>query len=243
MSISSGSSLILTSKRSCTSLRILASFSSDTNVMAKPLVPNRPALATWKETCDRTSRPHRRKTHKGREEMQDMKDRETQGVGEDTGLSSRCGAYPMQVGIWILRHVVVKGNVHPLDVHASAKQVGSHENPSLKIFKLLIPRKPLWERKSERVLRFSSLKGPFCSQGHKTSCPSLTHLSSWGIPQWIEITGTFCTTRSWARAMQRCTDFTNITTCVRAWCVWDWRDVRPWGCVWERLRAGVLSNF
>lgn len=49
MSISSGSSLMLTSKRSCTSLRILASFSSDTNVIAKPLVPKRPALATWKE--------------------------------------------------------------------------------------------------------------------------------------------------------------------------------------------------
>lgn len=147
MSISSGSSLILTSKRSCTSLRILASFSSDTNVIAKPLVPNRPALATWKETRDRTGRPHRRKTHKRRDEMQD---KETEGVGKDTGISSRCGAYPMQVGVWILRHVVVKGDVHPLDVHASAKQVGSHENPSLKIFKLLIPRKPLWERKAKK---------------------------------------------------------------------------------------------
>ena len=61
------------------------------------------------------------------------------------------------------------------------------------------------------------LKGLFVtssSQGHKTSSPSLTHLSSWGIPQWIEITGTFCSTRSWARAMQRCTDLIWIIMCV-----------------------------
>ena len=69
--------------------------------------------------------------------------KETKGVGEDPGIPSGCGAYPMQVGVRILRHVVVKGNVHPLNVHASAKQVGSHKNSSLKIFKLLIPRKPL----------------------------------------------------------------------------------------------------
>lgn len=50
-----------------------------------------------------------------------MQDKETEGVGKDTGIASRCGAYPMQVGVWILRHVVVKGDVHPLDVHASAK--------------------------------------------------------------------------------------------------------------------------
>jgi len=31
--------------------------------------------------------------------VSDENDRETQWVGEDTGLSSRCGAYPMQVGI------------------------------------------------------------------------------------------------------------------------------------------------
>ena len=104
-------------------------------------------------------------------------------------------------------------------------------------------RESLYEKGKQKVLRFSSLNGPFCSQGHKTSCPSLTHLSSWGIPRWIAMAGKFCSTRSWARAMQRCTDFTNITTCVRAWCVWDWRDVHPCGCVWEKLRAGVLSNY
>lgn len=46
-SISSGSSPTFTSNRSWTSFRIFASFSSETNVIARPLVPNRPALATW----------------------------------------------------------------------------------------------------------------------------------------------------------------------------------------------------
>lgn len=71
--LSSGSSLILKLQAILHIIEILASFSSDTNVMAKPLVPNRPALATWKEICDRTSRPHSRKTHKERDEMRDMK--------------------------------------------------------------------------------------------------------------------------------------------------------------------------
>nr|AAX26048.1 unknown [Schistosoma japonicum] len=44
--MTSGSSLILTSKRFCTSLRTFASCSSDMNVIANPLVPNRPARAT-----------------------------------------------------------------------------------------------------------------------------------------------------------------------------------------------------
>lgn len=65
------------------------------------------------------------------------------GVGGDPGGSLWVQAYTMQVGVRILGHVIVKGDVHPLNVHASAKQVGSHKNSSLKIFKLLIPRKPL----------------------------------------------------------------------------------------------------
>jgi hypothetical protein len=60
----------------------------------------------------------------------------------DSGVS-RVRAYPMQIGVRILRHVIIEGNVHPLNVHASTKQVGSHKNSSLKIFELLISRKPL----------------------------------------------------------------------------------------------------
>ena len=45
-SISSGSSVMLTSNRSCTSFSTMASAPSDTKVMASPFVPNRPARAT-----------------------------------------------------------------------------------------------------------------------------------------------------------------------------------------------------
>merc|ERR1719472_65061 len=45
-SISSGSSVMSTSNLSCTSFRVFASDSSLTKVMARPLVPNLPALAT-----------------------------------------------------------------------------------------------------------------------------------------------------------------------------------------------------
>lgn len=50
MSISSGSSPMFTSKRSWTSLSVRASPSSDTNVMARPFVPNLPARATYTKT-------------------------------------------------------------------------------------------------------------------------------------------------------------------------------------------------
>lgn len=50
MSISSGSSPMFTSKRSWTSLSVRASPSSDTNVMARPFVPNLPARATYTNT-------------------------------------------------------------------------------------------------------------------------------------------------------------------------------------------------
>jgi hypothetical protein len=47
-SISSGSSVMVTSKRSCTLFNVWASSASETKVIAKPLVPKRPARATWK---------------------------------------------------------------------------------------------------------------------------------------------------------------------------------------------------
>ena len=35
----------------------------------------------------------------------------------------------MQVGVRVLRHIVVEYDVDALDVHASAKEVGGHEDP------------------------------------------------------------------------------------------------------------------
>lgn len=48
MSILSGSSVILTSNLSCTWLRTSESEAEETKVSAKPLVPKRPALPTYK---------------------------------------------------------------------------------------------------------------------------------------------------------------------------------------------------
>ena len=45
----------------------------------------------------------------------------------------------MKVGVGVLGHVVVEHNVHPLDVHSSAKQIGGDKNPLLEIFELLVP--------------------------------------------------------------------------------------------------------
>lgn len=71
MSISSGSSATLTSKRSCTSFSVLASVSSDTNVTARPLVPKRPARATWGGEQNRWySAPVIKKKKKKRENSQ-----------------------------------------------------------------------------------------------------------------------------------------------------------------------------
>ena len=54
-SISSGNSVMFTSNLSCTEFNTLASFSSDTNVMASPLVPNLPARATYNDCIDNTT--------------------------------------------------------------------------------------------------------------------------------------------------------------------------------------------
>lgn len=45
---------------------------------------------------------------------------------------------PVQVCVWIFRHVVVEGDVDSFDVHTSAKQVCGHQDPSLEILELLI---------------------------------------------------------------------------------------------------------
>ncbi len=45
----------------------------------------------------------------------------------------------MEVGVRILRHVVVEHDVNPLDVHATPEEVRRHQNPLLEVFELLIP--------------------------------------------------------------------------------------------------------
>ena len=42
---------------------------------------------------------------------------------------------PVQVCVGVLRHVVVEDDVDALDVHASAEEVGGHEDPLQKGWK------------------------------------------------------------------------------------------------------------
>lgn len=46
----------------------------------------------------------------------------------------------MQVGVRVLWHVIVKGDVHSLDVHPSSKQIGGHKDPPLEVLELLVAR-------------------------------------------------------------------------------------------------------
>ena len=45
----------------------------------------------------------------------------------------------MEVGVGVLRHVVVEDDVDPLDVHPAAEQVGGHQDPLLEVLELLVP--------------------------------------------------------------------------------------------------------
>jgi len=59
--------------------------------------------------------------------------------GETLGTESTSSSDSMQVGIRVLRHVVVEHDVDSLDIDTSAKQVGGHEDSSLKVFELAVP--------------------------------------------------------------------------------------------------------
>lgn len=127
----------------------------------------------------------------------------------------------MQIGVRIFWHVVVEDDVHSLDVHTSAKQVSGHQDPPLEVLELLIARQPggVWteaERRLGRQLLLINIQTPRRvrerEEKRRCVCLSELHLSSWAIPRWMAIAGKFCSTSSWDRAMQRCTDLTKITT-------------------------------
>lgn len=51
--------------------------------------------------------------------------------------------YSMQIRISVLRHIVVKDDIHTLNVHATTEEVGRYENTLLEVFERLIARKAL----------------------------------------------------------------------------------------------------
>ena len=51
-----------------------------------------------------------------------------EGDGQTLGAKSSCPGDPVEVGVSILRHVVVEHDVDSLDVHATPEQVGGNQN-------------------------------------------------------------------------------------------------------------------
>lgn len=54
----------------------------------------------------------------------------------------KCAAYPVEIGVGVIRHVIVEDNVYPLNVHTTAKQVGGHQDTLLEILELLVSGQP-----------------------------------------------------------------------------------------------------
>lgn len=48
----------------------------------------------------------------------------------------------MEVCVRVLWHVVVEDDVDTLDVHATAEQVGGHQDAPLEVLELLVAREP-----------------------------------------------------------------------------------------------------
>merc|ERR1719245_1288983 len=62
-----------------------------------------------------------------------------EGDGQTLGAESSGSGDSVEVGVSVLRHVVVEHDVNSLDVHSATKQVCGHQNSLLEIFELLIP--------------------------------------------------------------------------------------------------------
>lgn len=58
--------------------------------------------------------------------------------------------HSVEVGVRVLRHVIVEDDVDSLNVHPSAKQIGGHQDPPLEVFELLIARQTGCRRKKRR---------------------------------------------------------------------------------------------
>ena len=58
------------------------------------------------------------------------------GIKLNEGVS--CYTYSVQVGVGVIRHVVVEHDVHAFNVHSSAKQIGGHKDTLLEVLELLV---------------------------------------------------------------------------------------------------------
>ena len=60
------------------------------------------------------------------------------------GTEPSCPGNPVKVGVGVLRHVVIEHDVHTLNVHSSAEQVGRYQDTLLEILELLISKQQQW---------------------------------------------------------------------------------------------------
>lgn len=56
------------------------------------------------------------------------------------GAEASSSSNPVQVGVRVFRHIIVKNYVDPLNVHPSSKQVCGHKDSLLEVLELLIAR-------------------------------------------------------------------------------------------------------
>ena len=61
-----------------------------------------------------------------------------EGDGETLGSKPASSGNTMKVGVSVLGHVVVEHNVDSLNVHATAEEIGGHEDSLLEILELLV---------------------------------------------------------------------------------------------------------
>uniref|UniRef100_A0A182QFR0 Uncharacterized protein n=1 Tax=Anopheles farauti TaxID=69004 RepID=A0A182QFR0_9DIPT len=63
--------------------------------------------------------------------------------GEALGTETTGTGHSMQVGIGILRHVVVEHDVHSFDIHTTPEQIRRNQDTLLEVLKLLVPGQTL----------------------------------------------------------------------------------------------------
>ena len=66
--------------------------------------------------------------------------------GQAFGTEATRTGHTVEVGVRVLRHVIIKDYVDALNVHASAEQIGGHQDPPLEVLELLIARQARCEK-------------------------------------------------------------------------------------------------
>lgn len=101
--------------------------------------------------------PCTRKFYKQKESQYPRKDK-----ASVLNSGDKIHAHPVQIGVGVFWHVVVENNVDSFNIHASAKQVSSNQNPPLEILELLIAGQPEGSIHVWIIDIFGTLLTPVC---------------------------------------------------------------------------------